>query len=78
MGTPGPHFPGKMGTRVPIFLGKWGPGSPYYRENGDPGSPFSQEYGDPFVKMGTPCMADHFPRIMGTLCMVQGIPVNMV
>ena len=28
MGTPGPHFAGKMGTRVPILPVKWGPGSP--------------------------------------------------
>ena len=28
MGTPGPHFPGRIGTRVPIFPEKWGPGVP--------------------------------------------------
>ena len=51
MGTLDPHFLRRMGTLVL-----------YYQENGDTGSPFSRKYGDPLVKMGTPCMADCFPR----------------
>ena len=67
MGTPGPHFTGKMGTRVPIFPGEWGPGSPSSWENGDLGSPFSQENEDPIGKMGTPSVADHFLGIQSQL-----------
>ena len=61
----------KWGPLVPIFPGEWAPGSLYYRENEDPESPFSQKYGDPLVKMGTPCMADCFPRVMKTICIAD-------
>ena len=75
MRTPGPHFPRSMETWISIFQENWGDLGPYiprrmetHWENGDPGFLFSQESGDPLVKLGTPSMADCFPRSMRTIC----------